>query len=138
MDRGEADVIIDGKKVAILRKGDGFGEIALLHKTPRNATIRARRTCRLWTVGRPAFRRAVRKLYQGQTQETLQTLQKIPCFAPLLSNELTMIADALTENTYKKGKKIVIEGEPGEKFYIIKKGTAMWYKQDGQKGEITE
>jgi len=138
IERGEADVIVDQKKVAILRKGDCFGEVALLHKTPRNATVRARRQCRLWCVGRTAFRRAVRQLYQGQTQETLQTLQKIQAFSSLLSNELVMIADALVENPYEKGDVIVKEGEPGEKFYIIKRGVAIWSKQSGEQGEIKQ
>jgi hypothetical protein len=52
---GEADVTIAGHVVATLRRGDGFGEIALLYGVPRTATVTARSELQLYSLGREAF-----------------------------------------------------------------------------------
>lgn len=47
---GEADVIGDGRLVRTMGRGDAFGEIALLRKTTRTTTVRARTSLRLYTL----------------------------------------------------------------------------------------
>ena len=41
IETGTADVIGDGRLVAMLGPGEGFGEIGLLRRVPRTATVRA-------------------------------------------------------------------------------------------------
>jgi CRP/FNR family cyclic AMP-dependent transcriptional regulator len=54
---GTADVERGGKKVASLGPGDFFGEIALIAKTPRNATITTTSPARALVITDRAFRR---------------------------------------------------------------------------------
>jgi len=53
---GEAEVTIGGKRMAILRRGDFFGEIALLDGGPRSATVTARSDMRLLGLTEWVFR----------------------------------------------------------------------------------
>jgi MFS family permease len=65
---GEAEAIGDGHLIRRMGPGDGFGEIALLHDTPRTTTIRARTPLRLRTLDRRHFLSAVSG-YQSSTLE---------------------------------------------------------------------
>lgn len=53
---GTADVERGGKKVASIGPGDFFGEIALIARTPRNATIRTTSPVRALVITDRAFR----------------------------------------------------------------------------------
>jgi CRP/FNR family transcriptional regulator, cyclic AMP receptor protein len=53
---GEAEVTIGGKRMAILRRGDFFGEIALLDGGPRTATVTATSDVKLLGLTEWVFR----------------------------------------------------------------------------------
>ncbi|MBA3408497.1 MAG: MFS transporter, partial [Solirubrobacterales bacterium] len=55
IESGEAEVIGDGRLVARLGPGEGFGEIALLRRTRRTATVRAGSELRLHALGSDHF-----------------------------------------------------------------------------------
>jgi CRP/FNR family transcriptional regulator, cyclic AMP receptor protein len=50
--RGEATVIQRGRKLATLGPGDFFGELALLERSPRTATVQAATDMRVMVLGR--------------------------------------------------------------------------------------
>jgi MFS family permease len=56
---GGVEVVHDGRHVADLGVGDGFGEIALLSQRPRTASVIARRETELFRLPRPVFLEAV-------------------------------------------------------------------------------
>ena len=55
IESGEADVLGDGRIVATLGAGEGFGEIALLRRTRRTATVVARSALRLRALDSERF-----------------------------------------------------------------------------------
>lgn len=55
VDKGRAEVQVDGRTVRTLEPGDGFGEIALLRHVPRTATVLARTPLVLQALPRESF-----------------------------------------------------------------------------------
>ena len=55
IDEGEFEVFVDGSSVATLRRGEGFGEIALLRDQPRMATVVAHTGAKLYALERDVF-----------------------------------------------------------------------------------
>jgi MFS family permease len=56
---GAVDIVHDGRHVATLEGGDGFGEIALLSQRPRTASVVVRDDARLYRLPRTVFLEAV-------------------------------------------------------------------------------
>jgi CRP-like cAMP-binding protein len=54
--------------------------------------------------------------------ERLEVLRANPIFAPLPPGTLEQLADALEEVDAAAGEEIVRQGEPGDRFYLIKSG----------------
>lgn len=52
---GEVEVLVDGRKVAVLKPGSYFGEIALLQKCTRTATVRSKARSVLYSLGQREF-----------------------------------------------------------------------------------
>jgi MFS family permease len=55
IERGRADVVLDGQPVRALGPGDCFGEIALIRDCPRTASVRATTALTLRTLNRTVF-----------------------------------------------------------------------------------
>jgi len=55
IESGTVDVIGDGRVVATLGEGEGFGEIALLRRTRRTATVSAHTALRLKALASERF-----------------------------------------------------------------------------------
>lgn len=59
VDEGEAEVISKGQVVKVERRGDYFGELALINDEPRAASVRAKTPLKLERLGRYGFERLI-------------------------------------------------------------------------------
>jgi CRP-like cAMP-binding protein len=70
---GTADVLKDGQKVNTLHGGDFFGEIALLHHSPRTATVTATSPVHALVITERSFKR----LLEEQPEIQFKVLQAL-------------------------------------------------------------
>uniref|UniRef100_A0A673TTG9 Protein kinase cAMP-dependent type I regulatory subunit beta n=1 Tax=Suricata suricatta TaxID=37032 RepID=A0A673TTG9_SURSU len=119
IDQGEVDVYVNGEWVTSISEGGSFGELALIYGTPRAATVKAKTDLKLWGIDRDSYRRILmgstlrkRKMYE-------EFLSKVSILESLEKWERLTVADALEPVQFEDGEKIVVQGEPGDDFFII-------------------
>jgi Cyclic nucleotide-binding domain len=79
---GTAEVLGDGKPVATLGPGEVFGEIALLRRVPRTATVRARTDLRLQSLTSERFLPAVTGVPASAHQAQAHVDEQLDRFSP--------------------------------------------------------
>lgn len=106
---------------AAVSNNPSFGELALIYRKERAATVMARSSGALWALDRNAFRSVLMKT--SSNRELLKALRGVEIFKALTGGELQRLVDAMSETSFKSGTAIIRQGEPGEAFYIIKEGS---------------
>jgi CRP-like cAMP-binding protein len=143
LERGTCDVIVqsdvDGAEVVVKvydELGEYFGELSLLRKQPRAATIKAGKNgCKLIEISDEQFSLLSEVTSEFEEQATrYEPLASLPaCGAlPLESSKVRMISD-LTEQVYfEPGEAIIVQGEIGDKMYILEEGDCAAYVDNEQ------
>lgn len=120
------------KLITVYENSGYFGELALLHNTPRAATIRAMTDGVLWAVGRATFKHILYKSANEKRATYEQFLANVPVLQNLTSYEILQVSDALVSKNYKKGQYIITQGDKGDGMYFIEKGTVGIFIQDDE------
>lgn len=129
IEHGTVEFYVDNIERGSSNEGSSFGELALMHNSPRAATVVActpNVTC--WALDRLTFRRI---LLEGTFNKRLMYenfLKEVKILSGLTNQERSKLADALSTEIYHAGDKIVSEGETGENFYFIESGNCKVYK----------
>ena len=137
---GSCEVTINGAFIANVAEHSSFGDLALMYNSPRAATITATSHCTLWTLNRVFFKQAIVTSSSNQNVQLCQFLSKIALFENLGSQSLNQLARSLTKKTYNDGSYIIKQGEIGEEFFVIYRGSVMVTKtgDDGKETELVE
>jgi len=127
-----------------LDRGDYFGEVALLHDAPRNATCRAVVPTKTLALSRNDFDELVRSRFvtRGKLDRTLaraELLRRLPLFAELDGLQIHQVAAQLHKEHLAAGTVFIRQGEIGETFHVIEKGRVqVFVTEDGHERVVVE
>ena len=124
-------------KISVVGNGEGFGVMALLTCSPRCCSVTAKTDVKLLALLKADFEEIVRldsafsvlaekraKSYEQYNQ--MKTLQP---FALLEPEKIAGILEKLKERSYSKGENIILQGDQGDVYYIIKSGSVAVLKK---------
>ena len=137
IDSGKFEVCIDGNKVKSLNEGDVFGELALMYQAQRAATVRCvSAPAKLWRLSREVFANITCQLVANAAASNLERIQKVDLFKSLTLPQKQSIADALGRNMFRKGTKIINQGDDATAFFLVEKGSVACTDKRGDLDDI--
>jgi CRP-like cAMP-binding protein len=128
-------------KLSVITSGQGFGEMAIFTGSPRSASVRALTEVTLYRLPKadfdgimqrePAFKNALLKRARELSfYDKIKTLQP---FALLEPDKMYALQARMVKKTYSLGDDIIVQGEKGDYYYIIKSGrVAVLKKKNGE------
>jgi CRP/FNR family transcriptional regulator, cyclic AMP receptor protein len=139
---GEVDLTVNRVHVGAVRKGEIFGEMALITKMPRTATATAKTDCRLITLDKDQLHAALRaapefglllmSIMIARLRDTIsksgalssdEVLKDSAVFDKKLLQQLVDELDDSARMRYAAGKVIMQEGQVGVLMYVVLEGT---------------
>lgn len=135
VERGEVEVTKRTKwghtaKLSVMSSGEGFGEMALLTCPSRASSVKALTSVRLYELAKSDFEDVLlcessficmlqQKIENYAQHNKLKTLQP---FAILEPEKMPALMTKIVEKTYAPGQDIVVQGDKGDTYYIVKSG----------------
>lgn len=122
VDEGTLEVFKNGQKVLDLGPGGLFGELALLFRAPRAATVRATSEATLWVLPRKALRAVMQAPLKKKLEGFAQLLGRVELLKGVPEKERKGLADSLVETTFYEGEYVINQGEEGNTFFVLYNG----------------
>lgn len=120
---GEYEVIKDGVCIKTFGPGVVFGELAILYKARRFASIKVTKDAFVWALDRKIFQKIMMKTGNQEHEQNIKFLSSVRIFQGLSPEVLHKIADLLKREFYATSSTIIRQGDQGDKFYIIRGGS---------------
>lgn len=92
--------------VAKLKKGQSFGDMALLDYKPRSATIKCVTDCKFAVVPKIQYQKIFGKIQKKILNRLLDMLQEIPYFEEWTRNDVKKLSYCFKEVDYKRNNTI--------------------------------
>tara|TARA_R110000787_G_scaffold262422_4_gene367931 strand:+ start:39757 stop:42795 length:3039 start_codon:yes stop_codon:yes gene_type:complete len=122
----------DGKPItlAVLKKGDGFGERGLLHGGPSSATIRATGSTTVLQLSVDAFKAAMDRHPEMRARieeasarnEEFNFLKTQNLLSGLKPPVIRKLAECIVTTNLSDGETLFHEGDPGDAIYFVREG----------------
>lgn len=122
---GSFKFIVNDKEVGEAGAGASFGELALMYKSPRAATVKAAEAATLFRVDQKTFRFIMQKQTQKGQADKVALLQGVDFLKDLQIQELSKLSHAMTPRPFTKGEYLMRKGDAADFFYLLSEGTCM-------------
>ena len=129
---GTVQFVVDGEHVGSCTAGGTFGELSLLYNSPRAATCIAAaagagsekkvEACKIWKVDRGTFRQILARSAKQKEANIADVVSKIELFQGIDPKVMNKFASVFDTFQIPSGEDIVVKGQKGNTFYIVKSG----------------
>lgn len=129
---GELELYFNSNEVKILRKGDSFGELALIHKNLRSGTIKSLTDVEVYCLEGNLFKEIILKMNNIDLKERIFFLSQNPIFRFLDPNQTHDIARNMLKCEFNSGQ-VISETDINDSLYIVLDGSVnCFYKNSNQ------
>jgi cAMP-dependent protein kinase regulator len=123
----------------VLGRGESFGELGLLESQPRAATVRALEEAELFEIDKGTFDQLLSDMATvpefAPTLQAAEELRALPPFQHLEPAQLSELLDHGEWVNLGPNEAFIIEGEPGDAFYVIGSGQVE-VRRDGARRDV--
>jgi cGMP-dependent protein kinase 1 len=120
---GRVEIIENERRIRVLIERDSVGEVALVSETARVSNVRTIENSKFWVLERKIFRAVLQAVNAAEYAQTKCFIESVPIFSVLTKMQRELLLSAVTLVQYTDGQRIVVEGDPGDLFFIIKEGS---------------
>ncbi|CAH0701862.1 unnamed protein product [Spodoptera exigua] len=131
---GQFEALKGGQVVKTFGQGEAFGELAILYKAKRFASIRCITEAKVWMLERRVFQKIMVRSGRQEQEDNIRFLSSVPLLQGIHPLELGKMSEFLKREFFAAGTPVVRQGERGDKFYIIRGGTVAVTKREGDSG----
>ncbi|KAK3260399.1 hypothetical protein CYMTET_30642 [Cymbomonas tetramitiformis] len=108
--------------------GDAFGELALIKKQPRAATVITEMPTTFVTVNMHDYNTTLKNVHEYTAKTKLNFCCRLPVLHGLSILMLEQVVQALTEVEFKEGQDLITEGAHGSSIFFINAGVVQVFK----------
>jgi cAMP-dependent protein kinase regulator len=121
---GSVEFVVNDHTVGNAQAGSSFGELALLYKSPRAATVKTMgENTVLFRVDQLTFRFILQAQTKEAVSEKVALLKMVSFLKDLNTTEINKLAAVMTPKKFSKGDYIMRKGDPADFFYILGEGS---------------
>ena len=114
----------DEEKMGEYGEGFSFGDIALIKKAPRNATIKAKENCVLLTIGKDDYTKAILEFQKRKLSKEIDFFVKTYSFFQYFNNDkIIQLFNCLTKVEIYKGEYLYKQNMDADSIYILDNGS---------------
>lgn len=126
---GELELLNTNGERKIIRKGESFGELALIQKNLRSCTIKSLSDIEVYCLQGELFKEIVLKMNNLDLKERISFLSENAVFRLLDANQLQDIARNMLKCEFDQGQSIS-EADVRDSLFIVKQGVISFFNRN--------